>query len=942
MRVSIGSQLGQFEVLSIIGAGGMGEVYRARDSKLGREVALKVLPEVFARDEGFMARFGREATLLASLNHPNIAAIHSLEDSRGVRALVMELVEGPTLEDRIEHGPIPVDEALRIARQVAEALEYAHDHGIVHRDLKPANVKVTADDAVKVLDFGLAKSVEDRPGPTEASPFRDLGRRVESPNPPEPSSADHAGSPVPTELATRHGTLLGTSAYMSPEQAKGKPVDRRADIWAFGCLLYEMLAGRRPFRGETATSTRAAVVDQDPDWSVLPAATPPRIRALLKRCLQKDAKKRLQAIGEARIAIDDVLSGPVESAAPAEEVGASATRWKLRIALGLATALALAALALAALYLRQNPRPLEVVRYEIPPPPGAAFRGWLGGFAGNFSVSPDGRSIAFMATGSDGTSHLWVRSFDALDSRVLDGTDGAIGWPIWSTDSRSIAFGARGKLRRIDAAGGPPQVICDAPLILGGAWTQDGEIVFGSGSGGVFQVAAGGGVPDPITGYDAGYEGVPQGFVSLLPDGRHFVYGHEADPRGRGGIYIASVDKKPEEQTLKKLLPDVSRVVYAPPPDGSNAVGHLLFVRTLTPDYAVGTLMAQPFDAKRMELAGNAVPIAEQVLKTGFSASSTGVLAFVSGDEVIASMRGVMQGRLTWHDRKGNELATVDEPGLYRTLALSPGGERVAFERAEPRTQNWDIWVYDTARGASSRFTFDPVWDSNPVWSPDGSRIAFASNRGGFFNLYSKAANLATEEELMFASSENKVPSSWSPDGRSILYYNNVSPRNIWLLAMGDGRTERQPIPLVGSRFDDVAARFSPDGRWIAYQSNESGKDEIYVQAVEQGSRSRSSATSGAPSGKWLVSERGGTTPLWRADGSELFFLDPAGEAMAVAVKTSATFEAGIPRVLFKVPRGLLFWDVTPDGQRFLFAVPDGASKQMLIQIVVNWEETLR
>jgi eukaryotic-like serine/threonine-protein kinase len=936
MRVPIGSRLGRYEVLSVIGAGGMGEVYRAHDVKLERDVALKVLPEALELDAELRTRFGREARLLAALNHPNIAAIYSVEDTGGIHALVMELVEGPTLADRIEHGPFPSDHALRIARQIAEALEYAHDHGIIHRDLKPENVKLTADDSVKLLDFGVAKALEiGRPPavPAVLTRLDDPARRTERLAAPGTTVVDVETSPSP-ELATRHGILLGTAAYMSPEQARGEPADRRADIWAFGCVLYEMLTGQRPFRGAGTADTLAAVINDKPDWSLLPRAIHPGIRRLLARCLEKDAKQRLQAIGEARIAIDDVIAGEGDNKTEAAGWVGRRLHWQPAL-VGVVAIVTLGAIALAALFFRERPGSTEVVRYEIPPPPNAAFRGWLGGFAGNFTVSPDGRKLAFTATDSDGRSHLWVRSFDRLDSRVLDGTDGAVGWPIWSADSRSIAFGARGKLSRIDAEGGPPQAICDAPLIIGGGWSPDDKIVFGSLDNGISQVGAEGGLPVSITSHDPAYPGTPQGFISFLPDGRHFVYGHEADPQGRGGIYIAAVDTSPDEQALKKLLPDVSRVVYAPSAKDAYS-GHLLFVRTLTPDYAVGTLMAQPFDAKRMALVGNAVPIAEQVLKTGFSASSTGILAYVSGEGVIASMRGVVQGRLAWHDRNGNVLETVGEPGLYRTLALSPDGGRVAYERAEPQTQNWDLWIYDFARGASSRFTFDPVWDSNPVWSPDGRRIVFASNRGGFFNVYSKASNLSTEETLVFKAGESTIPSSWSSDGRSLLYYNDLPPRNVWSLTFGDGETATAPV--LSSRFNEVAARFSPDGHWIAYQSNESGRDEIYVQAIGPISAATSNSAEAPSAGKSMVSKSGGTTPIWRRDGRELFYLSPEGEAMAVAMETDGVLRAGVPRALFKVPRGLLFWDISPDGERFLFPTPEGESKQMLIQVVVNWQ----
>jgi eukaryotic-like serine/threonine-protein kinase len=902
MPLGNNTRLGSYEVLSPIGAGGMGEVYRARDSKLGREVALKVLPDAFSRDSDRMARFQREAKVLASLNHTNIATIHGLEDSGKTHALVMELVEGPTLADRIRAGPIPMEEALRIAKQICDALEYAHEHGIVHRDLKPANVKVTADDAVKVLDFGLAKAIEG-----------------------DAASADIATSPTMSRMATLAGVLLGTAAYMSPEQAKGKPVDRRADIWAFGCVLYEMLTGKMAFRGETVTDTLAAVIKEEPDWTQLPAATPVRIRVLLQRCLQKDPKQRLRDIGDARISIEEVLSGAQDTASPgaASKPERSWLLWTMGAAAGI---FILATAFFSFLYFRQKPPATQAVRFEMPLPDKTNFGGAL-------SVSPDGRRVAFIATSADGQARLWVRSLDTLQVRPLDGTEGASGWPFWSPDSNFLAYGTGGKLLKIDVSGGPAQVLCDASLMLGGVWTNDDRIIFSSG-GALLQVAAAGGTPSPV-GIGAG------GFPALLPDGRHLVFSLGPPGARNAGLYVESLDAKPGEQAPKKLLSDLSTVVYVPSSDPM--VGYLLFVRG-SGSGAVGTLMAQAFDSRRLELTGDAVPVAEQVSINVFSASATGVLVYASGQgSMNGPSRGNIRGQLTWFDRQGKVLGVMGDLGVYRSLALSPDGKNVAFERNDPQTQNRDIWLYEIARGVTTRFTFDPAWDSNPVWSPDGSRIAFTSQRLGAFNLYEKTSNLAGEDELLFKSNDGKVPSSWSRDGRFLMYYNNTPPAHVWALPLGGVEADRKPIPIAVSQFNEAIGRFSPDGRWVAYNSNESGRDEIYVRPFDISSAAGSPAAGGTPvTGKWMVSKGGGGTPLWRADGKELFYLSADGTAMAVDVSTTGVFQAGIPKPLFKVPTGVIFWDVTPDGKRFLLPAPSAASPAAALTVVLNWEALLK
>jgi serine/threonine protein kinase len=870
-----GTQLGQFTILARIGSGGMGEVYRAHDSKLKRDVAIKVLPQVFVNDPERLARFQREARLLASLNHPNIASIYGLEDSGKTHALVMELVDGPTLADRIRQGPIPIEETLPIAKQMAEALEYAHEHGIIHRDLKPANVKVTADDTVKILDFGLAKAME-----TGAS------------------AADLSNSPTISQMATEAGVLLGTAAYMSPEQAKGKPVDRRADIWAFGCVLYEMLTGKMAFRGEAVTDTLAAVLKNEPDWSQLPAATPMRLRVLLQRCLQKDPKQRLRDIGDARISLDEVLSGVPDSISSAGEEPVVRA---------------------------------QLVRFEISPPEKSSL-------TGSFALSPDGRKLAFIAADADGQTRVWVRSLETLKARPLIGTEPADGFPFWSPDSRYIAFPSEGKLKKIEFTGGTPVALCDTSSLLGGTWNRDDKIVLGTPAG-LLQASASGGTASPIT---------PVGiFVAptFLPDGRHLIYWLASSQGGNGpGIYVGSVDANPQEELPKKLLPDCSAVAYAPTSDP--AVGRLLFVRGATASGSTGTLMSQSFDIRRLELIGEAIPIADQVSNLGFSTSATDVLVYVTSAQTALApgARGNVLGQLTWFDREGKVLGRFEEPGSYRALALSPDGKRVVFERTDPKNAGThNLWLHHFARRVTTRFTFDSSWDTYPVWSPDGRRIAFGSNRDGPWDLYQKASDMAGEVEPLFKSVDHKVPTSWSPDGQFLLYFNPIPPVSVWLLPLGDRGSDRKPIRVERPGARQMFGRFSPDGRWIAYVSDESGKNEIYVRPFDSSyAVGASPAATTSVTGKWMVSRDGGVSPLWRRDGKELFYLGSDGNAMAVNVNTSGVFRAGVPKALFRTPPGVVFWDVSSNGTRFLMGAPTSDSAAGPLIVVLNWTEELK
>jgi serine/threonine protein kinase len=659
----------------------MGEVYKAVDTRLDREVAIKV------SDERFSERFEREARVIASLNHPNICTLYDV----GPNFLVMELVEGPTLAERIEQGAIPPEEALDIARQIADALEAAHEKGVVHRDLKPGNIKIKPDGAVKVLDFGLAKAGV--------------------------SAAPDENSPTVTIGETKAGMILGTAGYMSPEQARGKPVDKRADIWAFGVVLYEMFAGRRTFQGDTVTDLLAAVITQEPELGRAPAKT----RKLLRRCLEKDPKKRLRDIGDAMSLVED-------AAAPGEPIAAPSSRpgW-LPWALACVPLLALAALAIV--HFREKPPATpQPVRFQI------ESSSLLNGNIFYMPISPDGRKLAYTAVDPDGKPSLWVRDMDTLESRVLRGTENAVS-PFWSPDSRYIAFGVGTELKKVDSLGtSPPQTLCVAPSAVGmGSWNADGVIVFGGrGVGPLERVSDSGGTPIPITALRP--EESYHTFPVFLPDGKHFLYLRAGSLETRG-IYAGSLDVKPAEQSTKRIMASQLGVTFAPSAGG----GRILFLRG-------GTLMAQPFDTGRLEATGEPVPIVEHVAAAGsagwFSVSANGVLAYRVG-----GTPGTY--RLTWYDRKGVALSTIGEPSDYIDLTLSPDGTRLATSSGSAQQ---DIWLFDLSRMVNTRFTFDAAADRVPVWSPDGSKIVFSSSRKGRMDLYLKPSNGAVEEQLLLPS----------------------------------------------------------------------------------------------------------------------------------------------------------------------------------------------
>ena len=893
MALDIGARFGVYTIIGNLGHGGMGEVYRARDTRLDRNVAIKILPEMFAADADRTARFRREAKTLAALNHPNIGSIHGLEEASGLTGLVLELIEGPTLAEQIAQGPIPIDEALSIGRQIAEALEAAHEVGIIHRDLKPANIKIRPDGVVKVLDFGLAKALEPGEGHSAADAL------TNSPTMTSPA------------MTTGVGLLLGTAPYMSPEQAKGRAVDKRSDVWAFGAVLYEMLTARRAFEGDDVSDTLARILMKEPDWTALPGTVPAPVVTVIRRCLRKDRKQRLRDFGDVSLA----LEGAFETVAPhttATTQASTAGRHAWMAGFAVAAVAILTSVVLAAqLYFGTVPADLGRVEFQIAPQPAPT--------QNTVAISPDGRQLAFVSSASSGGQNvLWVRPLASVHARSLAGSEGAVGGFFWSHDSRFIGFFADGKLKKIDVRGGPAQTLCDATLPItggpGGTWSRDGVIVFGSPMG-ILRTDEDGGDPTPVTALDSAKQETQHLHPQFLADGRRFLYLAMSRTPERSGIYVASLDSK----GVTKILDSDTMAEYS--------VGHLVFLRSQT-------LMAQAFDADRLEVEGTPQPLVEDIQfirltgRASFSTSPTGVLIYRTNQSTTT--------RITMYDRSGKPIQPIGDPGDHRgPIGLSPDGARLVVHRHDDAAGGGNLWLMELQRGITSLFTFGKSHDAGPVWSYDGTRVAYRSLRDGSENIYQKSSSGAGEEEALVASPEDESPSDFSDDGQHLLYevvprgMNPSSQSRIWVLPLGN----RQPFRFTKSDFNENEPRFSPNGRWVAYSSNETGRPEIYVRPFP------------ATDSKSSVSSGGGVSPQWREDGRELFYVAEDGRLMSVQVNTDVSaFEAGVPEGLFptriRFGANYRFYAATANGQRFFINEPISDSAPP-ITVILNWTAAL-
>ena len=910
MPLITGARIGPYEITGTMGAGGMGEVYRARDTQLDREVALKVLPELFVSDPDRVARFQREAKTLAALNHPNIGGIYGLEEENGVTALVMELVEGEDLAQRIIHGPIPLDDALPVARQIAEALEAAHEQGIIHRDLKPANIKLRPDGTVKVLDFGLAKVLGAESGISAAG--------------------DVSRSPTLTTPAmmTGVGMILGTAAYMAPEQAKGRAADKQSDIWAFGCVLYEMLTGTRAFGGEDISDTLANVLKGEPDWAALPTAIPGAVRTLLRRCLTKDRKRRLDSAADARLEIDDALTspGPEDSihAAPAPRL----PPWRRAMPVVAAMLAALAAGYAAWTLKPAAPRLVTRFVYSLTE---------IGEGASNpnfhqVALSPDGTRLAY-----GGNSGLYLRAFDSLDAEPIAGLPGAgpTRTPFFSPDGQWVGFWHDGKLKKVSVSGGAPVTLCVvAAPPFGATWAADGTVLFGQGPEGIWRVSGDGGTPEQIITVKAGQRAHgPQ----LLPDGRTVLF------------TLAQTGDWAEAQLVAHSLDNGARqTLLTGGTDGRYLpTGHIVYMLR-------GTMLAVPVDVASLRLRGGPVPTVEGMWEGSgigaaqFAVSAQGTLAYVPPPATFTAARR----ELVWVDRQGREEAIAAPPRPYVYPRLAPDGARLVLDVA---ADNRDIWIWDFARGTLTRLTDDPSLDRGPIWTPDGQRIIFSSNRAGVANLFWQAANGTGMAERL-TNSNNVYAHTISPDGTRLVVRqtDRGAAPDLMMFDLGNRRRIPSPssgvtdlTPLVKTPFGEFNAEISSDGRWLAYQSNSSGSFEVYVRPFPD-----------VGGGQWLVSTAGGTEPLWSRDGRELFYRAPSGGVMRVGLTPGSTWTADTPAELIAASpyavgaRGdfnefpYRTYDVSLDGLRFLMIKnsegPPQTSASPRIIVVQNWFDELK
>ena len=891
--LSAGTKLGPYEIQSPLGAGGMGEVYRARDTRLGRDVAIKVLASHLSSSPELKQRLEREARAISALNHPRICHLYDIGSQGGTDYLVMEFLEGETLADRLRKGAMPLNEIYRVGIGVAEALALAHRQGIAHRDLKPGNIMLTQG-GPKLMDFGLAKPLG----------LQSTGAAAGAA--PSFTAIATLSGPSPLSPLTTAGSIVGTIQYMSPEQIEGKEADARSDIFAFGAVLYEMATGKRPFEGKSQISVASSILEKDPQpiKSVQPL-TPPAFEHLLATCLQKNPEDRFQTAHDVKLELQWIASQAVES--PALPPAPTRKRERLVWAVTLIAALALGAA--AGSFLRRSPVRPQITRTVINPPANAAFN-LTGDFGGPPVLSPDGASIAFAATGTDGKSSLWLRPMNILEAHLLPGTEGAI-FPFWSPDSRSLGFFADGKLKMIDLRGGSPIAVADAPFGRGGAWAPDGAILYSPNTQSpLMRTNVSGGAPVAMTSIDPAQH-TSHRWPFFLPDGKHFVYlavHHEPSKAANDALYYASLDGR--ENRL--LLRSQSNAIYAD--------GYLLFARG-------DQLMAQPFDPARGTLSGEPQSVANGVendISTWHmdaSANSDGLLVLGSG--------GTADLQLVWVDRSGKQIGTLAEKLTnLQTAKISPQGDRIALQID---TGENDIWVLDLARGVRTRLTFGPVANMSPVWSPDGQWIAYGSGRNGHSNLFRKRSDGSGAEELLLTDQQVALPIDWSRDGKYLLYSRGLSGNNweIWALPL---EGERKPWLVMQGVATPLTAngQISPDGHWLAYTSNESGMTEVYVVAFHGGQ------------GKWQVSGSGGIAPLWSKDGKQLYYLDAGYDVLTVPVKeVGGALQFGVAQTLvtaWTAPQ--VFYDVTPDGKKILF---DRVSQQVgqSVTVITNFPAAL-
>jgi eukaryotic-like serine/threonine-protein kinase len=881
-RSMVGRSIGGYKILGLLRAGGMGDVYRARNTKLGREVAIKVLLRKSSSDPERVRRFKLEAQAASALNHPNIITIDEIGQIYSVYYMVMELVEGKTLREVLGSGPLSTSKMLNLALQMADGLAKAHAAGITHRDLKPDNIIVTKDGLVKILDFGLATLSE------------------------PPMDKEELARAATRDRGTPGGVILGDIGYLSPEQARGQPIDFQTDQFSLGAILYEMATGKRAFKGDTAVETLSAIIQDEPRPIVElnPKAAAP-VRWIIERCLMKDAEERYASTHDLARELENVLQHSSEELSAAELPTVIRLRGRELLAwIAAATFFLVAAVAAGVGYFYRAPDDHSIF-FSVSPPKQEILE--TGG-----GLSPDGNLLALVSADPGGQTRLWIRPLESLVARPLPGTEG-VQYTFWSPDSRFIGFFAQGKLKKIDVSGGPPQILCDAPNGRGGTWNREGTILFSPRVvDAIYRVPAAGGEPTAVTTTETKQE--THWWPYFLPDGRHFLYLIRGDPQENQMICLGSLDLKDR----KRLLKADSGGTYAPP-------GYLLFARA-------GTLLAQRFDAKTLQLEGDPFPVVESVayrLSRGhaaFSISENGRLAYLTG--------GINpKTQLVWFDRKGKRLGSVTDPGDYRCPELSHDQKRVLVERLDPEARTYDIWLLELLRGTRSRLTIDPSNDSNGVWSPDDQRIIFTSNRRGHWDIYRRILSGTGGDEIVLESSDGKNVDQWSEDGRFIVYTSSgPSYNDLCVLPLfGD----RKPTPFLQTPFNEVQARISPNGRWIAYASDESGTLQVYVQSFP-------------PSGaKWPISANGGGQPAWRRDGRELFYVAADKKIMAAAVKETSVFEAGVPEALFQTGiSGLLnarnHYTVTADGRRFLINTPVEETTPLQLTVVLNWMARLR